>query len=170
MHHDYPMPCLILGNWGEHWVICVCENIEPLVFFWLFIRLKATFLGICQCLSIAESSKRLGYPLSMSCFLISWSIQSLFSGSLQILIIIMLRSFEDIFKNGSLTQWMTRVLVEQPWLYPVCQLSIFTWCKSDLYLYSKMCITQWILYIPMEMGSHYIHVLLYCDGISFTFT
>ena len=89
MHHGSPMPCLDLGHWGEPWVICVSKY-RALSFFSLFTRLQATFLGICRALSIAESSKRLGYPLSMSCFLISWSLLSLFSGSLQILIILML--------------------------------------------------------------------------------
>ena len=89
MHHGSPMPCLDLGYWGSLGSY-VCANIGPLFFFCLFTRLRATFLGICRALSIAESSKIFGYPLSMSCFLISKSLWSLFSGSLQILIILML--------------------------------------------------------------------------------
>ena len=74
------------GSLGSY----VCANIVPLVFFCLFTRVTATYLGIFGALSIAESIKRLGYPLSISCFLISWSLWSTFSGSLQILIILML--------------------------------------------------------------------------------
>ena len=70
MHHGSSMPCLDLGHWGEPWIICVCKYMV-LEFFCLFTGLKATFLGICQALSIAESSQIMGYPLSMSCFLIS---------------------------------------------------------------------------------------------------
>ena len=62
----------------------VCANIGPLVFFSLFTCLEATFLGICQALLIVESSKRLGYPPFMSCFLISCGLWSPFSGSLHI--------------------------------------------------------------------------------------
>ena len=83
------MPCLDLGHLGEPWVICVCKY-RALDFFCLFTRLKASFLGICQALSITESRKTLGYPQFMSCFLISWSFWSPFSGSLQILIILIL--------------------------------------------------------------------------------
>ena len=103
MHHCSLMPCLDLGHRGEPWVICLCKY-RALGFLFPVTHLTATFLGICQALSIAESSKRLGYPLSMSCFLISWSLWSLFSGSLQIIIILMLNhtflhSFIPIFMN-----------------------------------------------------------------------